>query len=140
MIAVTRRRGRLLVDSNMLLRIGASAMIGSALSTAAIGMETSLSRLHRLASIAASTPRMAPATSPTSALSPLASAASRMFERCSTSSLQIADGAGSTYGAMRPTLTSSSQPRMPPTPTMSGGRISLAHFTTSPRAAPAGPR
>ena len=54
MIPATSRRGTLLVVSNMLFRIGASAMIGSALSTAANGTLASLSALDRLVSIAAS--------------------------------------------------------------------------------------
>src|SRR4029450_9344316 len=62
MIAVTIRRGTLLVVSNMLLRIGASAMIGSAFSTAGNGTDTSLSARNPTA--AAASRRAPPAPPP----------------------------------------------------------------------------
>jgi len=78
----------------MLLRIGASAMIGSALATAANGIDTSLSGRQRDAASAARIATTEPPTSPISAFAPLASAACQMLARCATNSVQISEGAG----------------------------------------------
>ena len=102
-IATTSRRGMLLVDSNMLLRIGASAMIGSAFSTAATGTDTSPSSPNRLATIAASTPTTRAADQADQRVraagqAGLPDVTSLVDQNCSP----IADGAGRMNGAIRP--------------------------------------
>src|SRR4051794_8279310 len=107
-------------------------MIGSALSTAANGTETSDNMAMRDAAIARSTAASAPASRPINAFRPVVRAADQTLARSCTSSAQIADGAGNTNGAIRPTRTVTSQPRIAAIPTTTGGSTDRVNLTPAP--------
>ena len=71
MTVTTRRRGMALVVENMLLKIGASTMIGMAITADDSGISSSLAMRNRLAIMATATPATVPATMPTRALVPV---------------------------------------------------------------------
>ena len=94
-IATTSRRGTVLVEENMLLKIGARAMIGMALMAADRGVTISLKTRKRLARNAIPTPAAVPNSRPISALAPVYRAAFRISDWLTSIWCQMSDGLGS---------------------------------------------
>ena len=79
----TSRRGRVDVESNIVLKIGANTTIGMVAAAAASGVIISSATRNRATSEAAMTARTVPINSPTSALEPVFLAAVRMRSKLS---------------------------------------------------------